>query len=156
MKPTATKIALYLVAISAIQGCSGPHQDPRVSLCRNLAASLIEPTRDVLWTSAGEEIVRPEFARVKVTTSDGASASCFYEYDAVEEDALTHSDPLSAYATLPYKMTLNGTQIPALKLKRAVISQQTKIGKDAVEQAQKAIDSAAQHIQKSLDSQQTN
>jgi len=145
------KVAASLTTVLILQGCSGSHQDPRISLCRHLASDMSNTADDSVWSTNGEDIVRPEYAKVKVKTIEGQNASCFYEYDAVEEDALTHSDPLSAYATLPYKMVLNGKEISAQKLKAAVMAQQTKTGKAIINKAQQAIESANKHIQESLE-----
>ncbi len=141
-----TPLALCLLAVAVMQGCSGPHEDPRVTLCRSLAANLAETAKDVEWESAGNRIKEPEYAAVKVSADGDRTATCFYEYEAVEQDVLTHVDPLSAYATLPYDMTLNGHPVPALKLMASVTAEQIKAGQVAFEKAQERLDEAARQL----------
>jgi homospermidine synthase len=69
--------------------------------------------------------------------SDGKRTSmrsaCHYAYEAVDDTALTLADPLSAYATLPFKMTLNGRELSKVELRDLVNAEQRRLGKKAVD-----------------------
>jgi len=143
---------LSVVGIAALlQACSGG-EDPRVTLCRGLAADFGSNDK-AQWASAGNRFVRPEYVEVKVKAGD-QTAACYYEYDAVEETALDHAEPLLAYSTLPYRMTFNGVDVAKPSLKAAVMVQQKEAPAEALRQAREAVDQAKQQIQKAVEAAQ--
>ncbi|WP_295402149.1 hypothetical protein [uncultured Thiocystis sp.] len=73
-------------------------------------------------------------------------ATCFYRYDAVEDTALILADPLAAYATSPYGMTLNGKAIGNPLLAEGIGRAMLKQGRALLERAQQGIDAATQQI----------
>ncbi len=109
--------------------------DPRVTFCRYLAANLTQSTDPAAWRNEGYEIVRPEYAAIQLSAGQ-QRVVCYYEYDAMEESVLDHTDALDAYATLPYKMTLNGEDVDPSKLAAAIRREQATAAKAWVEQAQ--------------------
>ena len=55
-----------------------------------------------------------------------------------------------AYATVPYRMTMNGEQVAARELREAIKTAALKQGKELADQALKGIVDAAQHVRKEL------
>jgi hypothetical protein len=142
-------IVLLVPGILALQGCSGPQEDPRVSFCRGLAADL--SGSDVsTWTHADNRIVEPEYAKVKVQ-SGSETVSCWYAYDAVEPGAMEHANPLLAYATLPYQVKAGGRLLKGSALTEAVKRQQIEFGSAVVEQARQGVKDAVQEIKGAVD-----
>lgn len=62
-----------------------------------------------------------------------------YVYNAVDDTALTLSDPLSAYSTSPSEMTLNGQPLSRAVLARTIRDAMAKQGSEFVDRAKKAI-----------------
>ena len=119
-------------------------------MCRHLAADLSGTTL-ATWQTAGERIVAPEYAEVNVTTESGNKASCYYEYEAVEESALEHADPLAAYANLPYRMRLDGEPVAGQQLSQAVMAVQLKTGKKVIEETEKGLQRAGEQVREAYD-----
>lgn len=153
----ATKAALLLGA-SLFAGCSGQQEDVRLTFCKDLITARLDSPRAVEWKGSDNEIRRPEYAKISVTFEaqyqDAGiapmQAACFYQYTASEDDAMTHSDPLSAYATVPYKMTMNGEPVAKRDLHAAVKTAALNQGKELVDRVQEGVADAAQHIRKEL------
>ena len=122
----------------ALSACTGSDEDVRVTFCKNLAIVQLSVPEDVEWEDTEQQIQRPEYAAITVHVEDGGTATCWFEYDAIEETAESHVDPLSAYSTLPYQMTVNGQQLAERALLDAVNAEQRRQGRAAVEQLRKA------------------
>jgi hypothetical protein len=115
------RTGLALLLPLSLLACSGDNEDPRITLCKRLTTDLAGVAGESAWQEPRIEIRRPEYAAVSVAI-DGENApraTCRYAYDLVEESAMDHANPLLAYATLPYEMTLDGTPVPDEELKRA-------------------------------------
>jgi len=117
MKSTILRIAAWL-AVLGLAGCSGPQQDVRVSFCKDMVAAQLNALDSIWWVSDSSAVKRPEYARIDLqfkigdTQSSARQASCFYEYDAPDENVITHTNPLAAYATTPYRMIVDGQAVP--------------------------------------------
>lgn len=112
--PQSHRIIITLLAIIVtLYGCSGNREDVRITYCKKLTTTLIDSDRGLDWGNVEQEIHSPEYAVIKLSFTDKGTAhglaksACWYEYAVHEENVMTHSDPLSAYATVPYQMTLN-------------------------------------------------
>lgn len=122
-------------------GCSGPHEDVRVTLCKNLTAALLPDAGSVEWTGNENAFYRPEYAVTGLTfeaLENGGDriskrSACHYAYTALDDTAITLADPLSAYATLPFKMTFDGRQLTDAELLTLVNAEQKRLGRKAVE-----------------------
>lgn len=121
-------------------GCSGPTEDVRVTLCKNLTTALLADAGSVEWKGNENTFVRPEYA-VTALTFEAADAggsrsdmqsACHYAYEALEDTAITLADPLSAHATLPFKMTFDGSQLSDAELLQLVNAEQKRLGRRAV------------------------
>ena len=149
----------FLIGIVLLPGCSGPQEDVRVTFCKELSTTRLDSPLALEWKASNSEIRRPEYARITVTFEaqyqDGGiapmQAACFYGYVASEDDAMTHSNPLSAYATVPYKMTMNGEPVAKRDLHTSVKTAALKQGKELADRVQKGVADAAQHIRDELD-----
>lgn len=154
-------IAVAIVTLGGIvmlPGCSGPQEDVRITFCKKMTNKLLEPVGEVEWQTSKSEIKRPEYARidVRLTTQDHAGkamslqASCFYAYDAGDENAMTQSDPLSAYSTLPYKMILNDQNISTATLNQTIRAVQLQMGQEAVEKVRQGVNDGLQQLKSGI------
>jgi hypothetical protein len=131
-----------LAALLALGGCSNPREDVRVTLCKDMISTQLRAAEGLEWRAVETSTRGREYAVVQVHFSgprgDG-EASCYYDYDAVDDTALTLSDPLSAYSTSPSKMTLNGQTLSRPVLARAVKEAMLKQGKGLVDEVKRRL-----------------
>jgi len=132
-------VALSL-ALVFITGCSGSREDVRVALCKNLTTALVAPGGSVEWTGGENSFNRPSYAVTALSfevTEGGQTRSqhsaCHYAYEALEDTAQTLADPLSAYATLPFKMSLGDRVLSDAELLKLVNAEQMRQGRQVVE-----------------------
>ncbi len=122
---------LLLSGITLTTGCSGSREDVRVTLCKELTSALMDSFQTLIWQGNENTFHYPEYVAVKVMfeipDDSVGEAVCFYNYDTVDENAMTHSRPLSAYSTLPDKMRLNGEPVDSSVLTDAIHFQQLNI-----------------------------
>lgn len=133
-----------IISSTMLASCSG-HEDPRVTFCRSLAINLIQSPNELTWHNDGYDIVRPEYATIKLSAGKQRVA-CFYAYDAVEESALNHVYELDAYATLPYKVTLNNQAIDQATLAATVKNAQITGAKAAANKIQQGFNALVDKI----------
>lgn len=154
-KLNTTFITTFLTGVIVLPGCSSPPEDVRLTLCKSLVTTLTESPETVIWKENENKMARFENLEMKLQfeaqQQDGSiapmHATCFYEYDeAIEEDIFTHTDPLSAYKTLPYEMTLNGQPVPKPVLSKNINTAMLKQGKEFADRVQKEIKDTAQKI----------
>ena len=147
-QPAIASIAILLTSITlATAGCSGSREDVRVTLCKDLTAAMVDSPQPLVWRETETSFRRPEYAKVQVLFEMPApavgEAVCFYAYDTVDENAMTHSQPLSAHATLPYAMSLNGEPVTASQLSDGIQAQQGKLASRLLETFRRWIGGAA-------------
>jgi hypothetical protein len=133
--------SLLIVGALILGGCAGSSEDVRVSYCKNLAGVLLAPGETVQWGAVGQEIHRPEYAAISLRQAAGEGqsapqAECRYAYTAPEENVMTQTDPLSAYATVPYQVSVNGTTLSEKELRAAQVFLLKQQGKKLAEQAE--------------------
>jgi hypothetical protein len=68
---------------------------------------------------------------------------------------MTVSNPISAYATVPSKMILNGRPVPETKLRETVLVAQLAMGKAVVNKVKQGIESGVKKIHSALSSDST-
>ncbi len=120
-----------LLAAVLVAGCGPAGEDVRVSYCKRLLLSQL-PALGLAqaghrWISADAEPRGYEHLRValrlEAANAQGemtpAHAVCFYDYDAVDDTAMTLADPLTSYSTSPSRMTVNGRALSRSQLTRA-------------------------------------
>lgn len=133
------RLLLLLPAAMVLSACTGSDEDVRITFCKQLAIAQLDLPEDVVWGESSQQIKRPEYAIVTVRPERGGRTSCWFEYDAAEETAETHVDPLSAYATLPYQVSVNGKVLGPRETLDAVNAEQRRLGRAAVEQLRQTL-----------------
>jgi len=153
--PKDVVLSISLVAgILLLPGCSGPQEDVRITFCKNLTAELLPPGSRLHWYGSEQQTKGNEYAEITVhletkqQTGETRTlkASCRYRRTAVDDNAMTLSDPLSAYASVPYQMSLDGKSIPGVKLSEAILVAQLATGQDAVEQVKQGVEAGAERV----------
>jgi len=146
---------LSLLAVAALLGaCSGSTEDVRVSFCKDLTTALEPDAKSIEWTGKQNSFKRPEFAITALTFEvvgqdgdrRGGRAACHYAYEAPEDTAITLADPLSAYATVPFKMTLDGVALSDAELLRLVNAEQKRHGRQVLETLQSGVQGVAEKV----------
>jgi len=127
------KIALPLLLTTLVAaGCTGKTEDVRIKLCREVTARLLDSMQPLEWKSqsAGPRREGDAAVRLGLTVGGGENANrlvtsaCFFKKTVNEESALDHADPMAAFATVPYAMTIDDTPVPAELMHRAVTDEQ--------------------------------
>ncbi len=121
-------------------GCSGPTEDVRVTLCKNLTQSMQLSTESIEWKGNENTFKRPEYAITGLSFDligrDGSRTSmrsaCHYAYEALDDTALNLANPMDAYATLPFAMTVDGRALSDAELLRLVNEEQKRQGRKIV------------------------
>lgn len=142
--PTISTFAL-ISATALITGCSNPREDVRVTLCKDIVLTQLGSSAEV--SGADTQIKGREQAAVTVRFSTGdrqARATCYYDYDAVDETALQLSDPLSGFSTSPSGAVIDGRKLSRSGLAEAVKQAMLKQGGEFVDRAKKGLESALQ------------
>ena len=162
MKTQVAVIRILLGAwftIVTLSGCSGPSEDVRVSLCKNLSQALQPAGHKIEWTGGENKFRRPEYAitglRYEVIDAGGRRASmrsaCHYEHESLDDSVRDLANPLSAYATLPYKMTVNGEALSEAKLLALVNAEQRRLGRAVVDELRQGAKDAADAVRSAVD-----
>ena len=140
--PAPPRTLFMLAAALTLAGCSGSGEDVRVTLCKDLVAVQLGDSASRNWTQTATETRGYEYAAVKLRwsgpDSDG-SATCYYDYNAVEDTAMALSDPLSSYAASPSKMVLNAKTLSKPALAEAVKQAMLKQGRSLVDGIKKTL-----------------
>ena len=140
--PAPPRALFMLAAALTLAGCSGSGEDVRVTLCKDLVAVQLGDSAARNWTQTATETRGYEYAAVKLRWSapDGdGSATCYYDYNAVEDTAMALSDPLSSYAASPSKMVLNAKTLSKPALAEAVKQAMLKQGRSLVDGIKKSL-----------------
>jgi hypothetical protein len=127
---TAIGVGLGLI-VCLISACGPAGEDVRVSYCKRLLLSQLSSlglsTAGHRWIAydadpRGYEHLRVAL-RLEAADAQGQMTPvhgvCFYDYDAVDDTAMTLADPLTAYSTSPSRMTVNGKALSRDRLARA-------------------------------------
>ncbi len=146
MTPTATphpnRVSTVLAATLLLSACSGSGEDVRVTLCKDMVAVKLAVADPVNWTQATAETRGKEYAAVKLSWSGPGgqgTASCYYNYDAVDDTALALADPLSPFSTSPSKMLFNGSALSRPDLAETVKQAMLKQGRSLIDAAKNAL-----------------
>jgi hypothetical protein len=150
-------IAAVMVASVLVAGCSGSREDVRVSFCKRLVATQVESPSSLRWTSVETQPRGHSGLSVVLGFEAGGmggtrQASCHYRYNAVEDTALTLSDPLSVYSTSPEAMTIDGKSLSRSTLAEAVKQAMISQGKAIIDRARQGIEDAATMARDRLES----
>ena len=138
----AVGLALSLVLTT---GCSGPTEDVRVTLCKNLTSAMQLSSESIEWKGNENTFHRPEYAVTSlsfdVVDRDGGrtvmQSACHYAYEELEDTALNLANPMDAYATLPFAMTIDGRALSDAELLRTVNEEQKRQGRQIISTLEK-------------------
>lgn len=148
--PIRTSACLLLCAF-LVASCSGAREDVRVSFCKKLVLTQVDSPGTVRWTKVATDPQRQSGLSVvldfEAQDIGGGTrtrqAACQYRYNAVDDTALTLSDPLSAFATSPESMSIDGKPLSRATLATAVKNAVIMQGKAVIDRAQKGLEDAA-------------
>ena len=132
-------VAVIAAAVSLV-ACSGPTEDVRVTFCKDVSSALAPGAESIEWTANENTFRRPEYATAKLTFEvvDGGErktmqTACYFAYDAIEDTAQHLADPFSAYATLPFAMSVDGRALSDAEVMRLRNNEQIRRGNAAIE-----------------------
>jgi len=141
-----------LSSLLLFSGCSdNPTQAVHVTLCKDIARVHLPSAGPVTWNHGDMEIRRPEYAVIHVQAgSPPTKVSCYYNHNAVEDTALGLSDPLSEYATSPFKVTINGQPLSKSALAESVKQSMLLQGREFVDRAKQGLENLTESVKSSL------
>jgi len=151
-KPTNRSLrtlASLLMGSVLASSCSGSGEDVRISFCKQLVMTQVDAPSALRWTRVETHPRGYSGLAVELgfeAQGNARQATCLYRYNAVEDTALTLSDPLSAYATSPETMTIDGEPLSRSNLAGAVKNAMMMQGKAMIDRVQKGIEEAAEQM----------
>jgi len=155
--PGKSFVVALAIGMVFTAGCSGSREDVRVTLCKNLTAALLSSAQSAEWTGGENTFNRPSYAVTSLSFDvvgggdpRSAKSACYYAYDALDDTAQTLADPLSAHATLPFKMTFDGRTLSDGELLRLVNAEQKRQGRQAVEKLEKGASDMADKVRSGI------
>ncbi|MBK1646413.1 hypothetical protein CKO25_17525 [Thiocapsa imhoffii] len=143
-------------------GCSGSAEDMRVRFCKQLVLAQVQTPGEVRWISVATDPRGYAGLFVTLKFEDGGGAGwmprqrqaiCEYRYQVSDDTALQLSDPLSAYATAPESMSMDGTPLSRAVLSKAIQDSMILQGKALIDRAKQGINEAAETARARLDSE---
>lgn len=154
MVTAKTSLPVFSGICLLLSACSSETNLQHVPFCQALTANLLGSPRDIAWQDTRKEMHGYDDLKVNLTFhapgKEDMRAVCFYEYTAPDETALTLANPLSGYATSPYKMTLNGRPVPNQDLVNAMNHVMRDTGKKIVEDSKKAVQETARQVKERI------
>jgi hypothetical protein len=138
---TAAVLISLLISSSLLLSCSNPGEDVRVRLCKDLVVGQLGTTQ-LTWTQVSTRTPGYSDASVNLRWSAAAgdgNATCAYRYNAVDDTAQQLADPLSAYATSPSQVVINGNRLSGQALANAIAQAMQRQGRELIDAAGKAI-----------------
>lgn len=139
--PSAPTWLGLLASALVLASCGGPGEDVRIRLCRDIAAARADSPISVYETAA--QTKGYEHARVRVRYRSGdrdAEMVCYYDYNAVEDTAQTLSQPLSAYAATPSRVTIDGEDLNRAQRADAISRAMMNQGRELIDRAKGALE----------------
>lgn len=150
MLPGAVVAGMLLL----VTGCSGPSEDVRVSLCKNLTQSLQASPQSIEWKGNEYTFNRPAYAITTLTfdvvSGDGKrttmTSACHFAYEALDDTAITLANPIEAYGTLPFAMVVEGRALSDGELLRLVNAEQKRQGRQVISTLEKNARDLAEQV----------
>jgi hypothetical protein len=141
LAPTLARLAAAALGIGLLASCSGGGgEDVRITLCKDLVKVKLGHTPN--WTQVRTQTPGYRDAVVNLAWSGPQAeggARCSYRYNAVDDTAQQLADPLSAYATSPSQVVINGQTLSGSALARAVADAMKHQGKQLLDSAGKLL-----------------
>jgi hypothetical protein len=161
--PTPLVVILLAAGPVVLTACSDAREDVRISFCKKLVLAQADSPDTVKWTAVKTDPRRSDGLTVTLEFEGGAPgtnarsrrATCEYRYDAPDETAATLADPLSAYATSPERMTIDGVAVARSALAKSVGDAAILQGKALIERAQAGLEEAAEMARQRLESSES-
>lgn len=149
MRSLKSYVAILVLCLSPVllllAGCSNQGEDVRVTLCKDIVYTQVGSSVTVTGTDTATKGRRQAEVRVRYSDQGSeAQAVCYYDHDAVEDTADHLSDPLSAFATSPSEVIIDGRRLSPSGLGEAVKQAMLKQGRELVDQAKKGIEDVLQ------------
>ncbi|MBK5931323.1 hypothetical protein [Halochromatium salexigens] len=144
IRRAAAALGSLLIGSGLLAGCANPGEDVRVRLCKDLVAGQLGTTQ-FDWTQVSTKTPGYQDAIVSLRWSNAGgdesagSATCAYPYNAVEDTAQQLADPLSAYATSPSEVLINGETLRGQALADAVAQAMQRQGRELIDAASETI-----------------
>ncbi len=150
-------VAVIATAISLV-ACSGSTEDVRVTFCKDISSALVPGAESIEWTANENTFRRPEYATAKLTFDvvDNSGrhktmrTACYFEFDAIEDTAQHLADPFSAYATLPFAMSVDGRALSDAEVIALRNNEQIRRGKAAIERLESSARELAAKVRAGL------
>ena len=124
-------LPVLLLSMLVTSACSLSTEDTRITFCRELTLSMVEDSDSLVWLADRQHFQPSEYAAVilefETASEKTGTAVCYYAYDAPEDNAITLSTPLTAHASVPYRMELNGDPVSQARFREVVIVLQSNI-----------------------------
>ena len=151
--PRIWTVAASLCALAWTAGCSGPTEDVRVTLCKNLTHALQSATDEIEWTGNENTFKRPEYAITTLrfeVAGKAMQSACHYAHEALEDTAQNLANPLDAYATLPFAITMDGRALSDAELLELVNAEQRRQGRQVLDTLEKGAQDMADKVRASI------
>ena len=149
------KVTSVAIAAAVLAGCSGSTEDVRVTLCKNLTTAL-QGTDAIEWGETEFAFRRPEYAtttlhyELESAAGDAKTSACHFAYEALDDTAVNLANPISAYETLPFAMTVNDRVLSDAELLNAVNTEQQRLGRQALSSLDQSARDLAEKIRAGL------
>lgn len=131
-----------LLSVGVLVGCSNPGEDVRITLCKDLVRVQLGSGAAPTWSRVSTQTPGYQDAVIELgwtAPSGNGAARCYYPYNAVDDTAQQLADPLTAYATSPSEVIINGQTLSGPALGRAVGEAMKRQGQQLLESAGKLI-----------------
>lgn len=121
----AMNLLRWLGVALLLGACADAGEEPHLRFCRQLILTQFAPPAAVVWTGQRAEARGYDGLTVVVQFTSGSpqqshTGRCHYAYHAPDDTALTLADPLSAYASTPQALELDGQPLSREALARAI------------------------------------
>lgn len=153
-RPLTTAMLVMATSLT-LGGCSAQKsEDVRFKLCKEVTTRLMDSMKPVTFKSQSSEIRSAGDAAIRLNFTINrkghenklVNSACYFEYQIVEQTVIDHVDPLAAYSTLPYKMTIQGKEVPQDILNQAVSAEQIEPFVEFAEQVRREIEKLPERI----------
>ncbi|MGD2118093.1 MAG: hypothetical protein PVG66_07030 [Chromatiales bacterium] len=138
-----------VAAVLLLPACS-PTPDVRLVLCKDLVQQMHESPDSIEWLDEQMKFSGYEDMQVQLQYKADArteSAVCFYAYEANEENAMTLSNPASAYSTYPAKMLWNDQAVQRQTLIDQINAVLHKQGKQLIQSVKTGVKKAEDFLE---------
>ncbi|WP_462323171.1 hypothetical protein [Halochromatium sp.] len=140
----AAALGSLIVGSGLLTSCANPGEDVRIRLCKDLVAVQLGKEQ-IQWTRVNTKTPGYQDAIISLGWSgangdeNAGSATCAYPYSAVDDTAQQLAEPLSAYATSPSKVVINGETLSGSALANAIGRAMRRQGREMIDAAGNAI-----------------